>query len=184
MWPWAARRLLSDSRMDETFFALKRAYHGTLRIGRKPLAEDGLTAARFDLLFALTEEGQKPGPSIYQSALRRILGVTRPTVSRMLISLEKLGLIQRHKSLVDRRQLDVELTESGWSRIRGAFERLTESAWAFGRLAFALSGVECDVHDPDDPFYAQLNALDDLLEKLRRGFRDFATLRYPPMPND
>jgi hypothetical protein len=39
--------------MDATFFSLKRAFHGTLRLTRVTLAKLGLTAARFDLLYAL-----------------------------------------------------------------------------------------------------------------------------------
>ena len=41
--------------MNAIFFGLKRAYHGTLRIYRRALANLGLTAARFDLLYAARE---------------------------------------------------------------------------------------------------------------------------------
>jgi DNA-binding MarR family transcriptional regulator len=111
--------------MDGTFFGLKRAFHGTLRLGRKPLREHGLTAARFDLLFALTDEGRARRAAMYQSTLRRILGVSRATVSRMMISLEELGLVERRKSETDRRQLEVELSPWGWARIRDAYARFT-----------------------------------------------------------
>ena len=45
--------------------------------------------------------------------LARQIGVSRPTVSRMLRSLEELGLVERRRSDVDRRQLEVSLTYLG-----------------------------------------------------------------------
>src|SRR5580698_10099851 len=99
--------------MDATFFNLKRAFHGTLRITRASLARLGLTAARFDLLHALPHEFRKFERGMRQSSLRGQLGVSRPTVSRMLASLERLGLIARKRDLFDRRQLVVALTRRG-----------------------------------------------------------------------
>ena len=39
--------------MNAVLFGLKRAFHGTLRVSRSTLKNCGLTAARFDLLYAL-----------------------------------------------------------------------------------------------------------------------------------
>jgi DNA-binding MarR family transcriptional regulator len=171
--------------MNSIFFDMKRAYHATLRVGRGRLRDMGLTAARFDLLFALTDEGRKRGPLIYQSVLRRILGVTRPTVSRMLQSLEKLGFVRRRRSDVDRRQVEVRLTAGGWIRIRSAYRSLTVSGWSLVALERVLSGAS--VEGNDDlvaafcPFL-HLGAIEepqDFLTRIRRGFGDFATLDYP-----
>ena len=81
--------------MNAIFFGLKRAYHGTLRIYRHALARQGLTAARFDLLYAAREYRRH---GVRQSSLRRALGVSAPTVSRMVASLEALGLLRRERS--------------------------------------------------------------------------------------
>ena len=42
--------------MHAAMFSLKRAHHSVLRIGRPMLLDMGLTAARFDLLFALKQK--------------------------------------------------------------------------------------------------------------------------------
>ena len=44
--------------MDAIFFGLKRAFHGSLRIARFALTALGLTAARFDMLYALEKKRQ------------------------------------------------------------------------------------------------------------------------------
>ena len=171
--------------MNAIFFDLKRAYHGTLRVGRERLRALGLTAARFDLLFALTDDGQKRAPLTYQSALRRVLGVTRPTVSRMLQSLEKLGLVIRRQSMVDRRQVEVRLTACGWIRFRAAYRVLTMSGWSLVALEKALSGMSVEGSDnlvaAFCPFLhlGEIDETEDFLTKVRRGFGDFATLTYP-----
>ena len=91
--------MLNRFLVHNIFFGLKRAHHGTLRITRKLLAAFGLTAARFDLLYAVKKERR----GILQSALRKVLGVSRATVSRMLASLEELGLVRRTFAKQDRR---------------------------------------------------------------------------------
>jgi MarR family transcriptional regulator for hemolysin len=98
------------------FFGLRRAWHGFLRITRRALATIGLTSARFDLLYVL----QRGDGRVTQRGLRRTLGVNRTTISRMLGSLEALGLVTREKSYGDRRTREVRLTEEGRRRIRVA----------------------------------------------------------------
>src|SRR5271154_1732091 len=112
--------------MHSIFFGLKRAHHGTLRITRKVLVAMGLTAARFDLLYAV----KKVRRGLNQSALRKVLGVSRATVSRMLASLEELGLVRREVTTADRRQKFVQLTTKGRWRIALAHRQLTRSGWA------------------------------------------------------
>ena len=110
--------------MNAVFFGLKRAHQSTLRITRPMLHAMGLTAARFDMLFVLLESpegrgwtlGRRPGPNsgLLQSRLRKILGVSRPTVSRMLASLEELGILVRRRCELDRRQLrEIALDRAG-----------------------------------------------------------------------
>src|SRR5581483_6609271 len=96
--------------VHDTFFATKRAFHGILRITRRPLAALGLTPARFDMLYVLYAG---MGQWALQSTIRRLLGVTAPTVSRMLRSLEQLGFVKRMRCEVDKRDRVVELTELG-----------------------------------------------------------------------
>ena len=122
-----AREVLLPGGMNPVFFGLKRAYHSTLRIGRANFRALQLTAARFDLLYALTDRGRPRNEATRQSVLRRMLGVSRPTVSRMLRSLEELGFVRRQRSEVDRRQLEVRLTGYGRGCVRAAFRSLVRT---------------------------------------------------------
>jgi DNA-binding MarR family transcriptional regulator len=163
------------------FFGLKRAHHGTLRVTRKVLAAMGLTAARFDLLYAV----KKVRRGMMQSALRKVLGVSRATVSRMLASLEELGLVRRTPYEGDRRQRFVALTGKGWWRISRAHRHFTRSGWAQLAIDSALSGKYDDHRWCNEAACAEANgALHATLENVRQGFGDFATLDYPSGPDE
>jgi MarR family transcriptional regulator, organic hydroperoxide resistance regulator len=169
--------------MNAIFFGLKRAFHGTLRIARPMLTSLGLTAARFDLLYALMGSDRTFGR--YQSRLRKKLGVSRPTISRMLRSLEERGLVSRERSRLDRRQLDVRLTDSGRALIRLAHRLLTESGWAQLAVDSAL-GATSMANRWYDPMHClmETDRLEGTLKKLREAFGDFATLYYQWHPQD
>ena len=173
--------------MDATFFGLKRAFHSTLRITRATLAKLGLTAARFDLLYALPHGYGRFEIRTRQSALRRALGVSRPTVSRMLASLEELGLVRRERERDpgDRRQIIVRLTQRGCTLIRKAIRAFIQSGWTQLALDSALDedlpGRRwCD----EDHCIFEIETLEGLLERIRVAFGDFATLAYPSHPDD
>jgi DNA-binding MarR family transcriptional regulator len=167
--------------MHAIFFGLKRAHHGTLRITRDVLGRMGLTAARFDMLYAL-KRGPKHG--LRQKALRRALGVCRATVSRMLASLEKLGLVTRRVDLADARQKIVALTTLGRWRIAFAHRHLTRSGWAQLAVDSALAGEGSKYHwyMPEECI-AVTHLLDEMLNQLRRSFFDRAKLDYPWNPH-
>jgi DNA-binding MarR family transcriptional regulator len=170
--------------MNPVFFGLKRAFHGTLRIGRRTFQALGLTAARFDLLYALTDEGRPRETVTHQSELRRMLGVSRPAVSRMLRSLEELGFVRRKRSEADRRQLEVHLTILGRLRIRLAFCRLVRSGWSLVAPECALgwaSPTERELLRWENCM-AHTETLEPFLDDVRIAFRDFATLVYPWYP--
>src|SRR5580700_8740384 len=116
--------------MNAQFFGLKRAFHATLRITRPLLAKLGLTAARFDLLYALPHGRHRSQRTMRQRDLRVQLGVSRPTVSRMLASLEERGLVRRTCDDFDRRQRVVALTPRGDVLIRQAVRHFIDSGWA------------------------------------------------------
>jgi DNA-binding MarR family transcriptional regulator len=174
-----ARVLLKPAPMNAIFFGLKRAFHGTLRVTRSPLRACGLTAARFDLLYALYE---RPLRAETQRKLARELGVTRSTVSRMLASLEALGLVVRTRPSTDRRQRWVALTDPGRSLIHCAVFRFCRTGAAQLAVDSALGGERW--YDTEDHCFFAMATLDDTLTGIRRAFADSATLYYPWHPDD
>ncbi|HEX4448556.1 MAG TPA: MarR family transcriptional regulator [Polyangiaceae bacterium] len=166
--------------MHTVFFGLKRAHHATLGLTRNALKSMRLTAARFDLLFALKDSRL----GMLQSRLRRLLGVSRTTVSRMLASLEQLGLLTRKRSWSDRRTRDVNLTPRGRATITRAHRRFTRSGWAQLAVDSAL-GTDGAYRWYREGDSIQATALvDGLLGQVRRVFGDRATLVYPWEPDN
>jgi DNA-binding MarR family transcriptional regulator len=167
--------LTTTGTMNAIFFASKRAFHGVLRVTRRPLGSLGLTAARFDLMFALLRrDTARVGGSTRQSDLRRTLGVTPSVVSRMLRSLEALGWVQRTRPLHDRRQREVTLTELGRGHIRTAHktlfravQRLVDRAVCFGD------------HRNRNARFWHVATLEGYLDAMRRHYGDIASLYYP-----
>jgi DNA-binding MarR family transcriptional regulator len=175
--------------MNAIFFGLKRAFHGTLRVTRRMLALLGLTAARFDMLYALPHSARSAGKGMWQSRLRRQLGVSRPTVSRMLASLEEGGLVVRRPDSIDRRQLFVALTDAGRALIREAERVFIRSGYiqlAVDTALCAEAGVPatCSCWYDEAECLTAMDTLDGLLTKVRREFGDFATLYYRWHPDD
>jgi DNA-binding MarR family transcriptional regulator len=161
-------------------FGAKRAFQGFLHTTRKPFASVGLTAARFDLLYALDRHAprhQSSRGALEQSQLWRLLGVSPQVVSRMLASLEQLGLVTRRRAIEgehDKRQRVVQLTALGLQRLREArvllmraVRRIVHEAICFGRH-----------RDPGQRFFAT-DMLESYLHALRSHFDDTATLYFP-----
>ena len=96
--------------MHQISFMLKRCFQSALRFHRK-LSQPfhpKLTPARFDLLHTIV-----PRSSTEQTEIVKMLGVTRPTISRMLRSLRQLGWIQRKRSPRHPRAWLISLTDAG-----------------------------------------------------------------------
>jgi len=159
--------------MHAIFFGMKRAYQRSLAIARPLVARFGLTSARFDMLYVIEDHQGR----VLQSHLRRILGVTAPTVSKMLRSLELLGLITRRPCPLDRRQRLVELTREGLKRIRRAIgENIT-----LGAVDFA---VECALSAVGGDAFVEIDTFESMLRRVRKAYHDGATLHYPWHPDD
>jgi DNA-binding MarR family transcriptional regulator len=160
-----------------TFFSVKRAFHGILRIFRRPLASFGLTPARFDLLYVLYE---RLGHRALQSEIRGALGVTAATVSRMLASLEALGLVAREHCASDRRTRLVLLTYEGMDRMEAAFRALVADGAAQLALDCALAFPR--QHDRR-ACRSAMQVFDRLLLAMRDQFGDTAWFPYRKWPD-
>ncbi len=84
-----ARGVQSAAAMNRVNFWHKRAHWAGVKWSNQLLAELGLTAARFDVLYALDNHGG----TVEQSMLRQELGVARSTISVILRRLEDLGFV-------------------------------------------------------------------------------------------
>jgi DNA-binding MarR family transcriptional regulator len=168
--------------VNAIFFSSKRAFHGLLRATRRPLRCLGLTAARFDLLYALMCGGADSiRNGTLQSVLRRTLGVGASVVSRMLSSLEKLGWVARTRlgHGQDRRQRSVRLTACGLQRIAEAFKMLRRASWRLVHEAICFGK-----HGDDSTRLVHTDQLESYLCAMRQKHGDTATLYYPWHPDD
>jgi DNA-binding MarR family transcriptional regulator len=154
--------------MNSIFFGLKRAYRGTPCGIRELLRKIGLTPARHDMLAALRRFATQV-PPLRQREVRSTLGVSGPTVSRMLKALEKLGLVQREKDPEDRRHRLVRITPSG----AAALERASrDDDWP--------EETEVDDEADDEGATEDEDEEDDEIEEACRGQRNGPSLGRVP----
>jgi DNA-binding MarR family transcriptional regulator len=162
--------------MNAIAFGTKRAFHGFLRVTREPLAEMGLTAARFDMLSALLRARPRwmRRMGVRQSQLREVLGVTAPVVTRMLQALERLGLVKREREdYGDRRQIVVTLTRAGERCIARARRVMLPAVKQ--RVYEAICFGE---HRKANARFRHMAALESYLDVIRARFGDRARLYY------
>lgn len=169
--------------MNYYFFALKRSYHSVLRITRDVAAAYGLTPARADMLYAIFRVptarcfGPRGRGTLTQRELRTMLGVSAPTVSRMVRALEDLGFVTRRPSSPDRRTFDITLTDFGWGRVRAMFHEVFK--WNLFGLVLDCVFASPVPHANERATDERLAELFDLTGRIRYGLRDRATLEYP-----
>jgi DNA-binding MarR family transcriptional regulator len=165
--------------MHAIFFSMKRAHQRALAASRALLfafRDDGLTPARFDMMFAID---RAPSYGITQKELRRVLGVTAPTVSRMLRSLQQLGFIARAVCRADRRHRLVSLTEAG----RAILDDAMTLAIGSGAASFIVESV-IGVLWYSESRWSDLFFFEDTLQRARKRLHDVATILYPWHPDD
>ena len=115
--------------MHPMSFLQKRSHLCAVARGREMFAEVAdMTPARFDILYLLHEQvsdvasGARSN-TIAQARLRRLLGLSRQTVWKMVERLVELGLLVKTKDVhgPDRRRNILSLTAEGIRRTRQAF---------------------------------------------------------------
>lgn len=103
-----------DPSAIQTCAFLLRTGSDLLSVFEKILAGHGLSQAGFLTLIVLNRD---PGEEVTPSALAHKLGVTRATVTGLLDTLAKAGLIERVRHRADRRSVLVRLTGAGRRRL-------------------------------------------------------------------
>src|SRR2546425_10947544 len=101
--------------MDTVFYSIRCANLRSLAFQRRLLRQYGITPARYLMLHVIKTIGLPMGKEgthwLLQSQIRKSLGVCGMTVSKMVRSLARLGLVKRTRAFYDKRQIIVELTE-------------------------------------------------------------------------
>jgi DNA-binding MarR family transcriptional regulator len=154
--------------MNFVSFAIKRAYWSDLKAFRGAFRYFGLTAARFDILFAI-------GHGNYtQADVARQLGVCRSTVCRLVQKLEKLGLVARCDAKKDGRRFSVGLLFAGHDALVELDGTLLRK-----RILLKTHGAAFH-HDHDrDRAYDTLESVGGNAKAIAAHFGDRAFLPYP-----
>jgi DNA-binding MarR family transcriptional regulator len=171
--------------MHEVFFGIKRAHLEVVWRLTGPLIErSGLTPVRFDLMRIVE---LKKAYGVGQEALQWFLGVSKPTVSRMLKSLEELGWVRRVCHERDRRRRVVHITESGTKAVEMALAATVGNREAERHVARVATGETAgrkrvSNDDTATTIGAAASSVDDLkrtLTRIRKALFDFAPFPHP-----
>lgn len=112
--------------------ALRQAARHVTQFYDQFLAEVGLRTTQYSILTKL----RRLGP-LSINALARELVMDRTTLGRNILPLQREGLIAVGKGRTDRRSKELQLTDAGLARLRGAIEGWAE---AQGRFETAFGG--------------------------------------------
>jgi DNA-binding MarR family transcriptional regulator len=171
--------------MHPVFLGVKRVHIEVVRFTNRVLAVSNLTAARFDMLRVVELHPH----GIPQNALRWLLGVTAPVVSRMLKSLQLLGFVARERDTKDRRCRIVRLTKRGTIALGMAHELTIVSHLADRTAARAATGntrvlaaSEEETRDTIRDARDAVAQVDGFLRKMRRALGDRAPFHHPWLP--
>jgi len=156
--------------VHEVMFRLKRAHLRAVEFAKPLAGAFGLTPARFDVLYAIRTAGT---PYVSQRHIRDALGLSAATISKMLVRMEKRGLVTRGRSFTDRRRSEVHITSRGL----GAFGAAVH---AFLRLGI-MRGVYETIYGGGDAAQSKgfLTRMRHGLRKIARRFHDRSSLTYP-----
>ena len=118
---------------DKLFLALMGASAAHAEASRAVFAELGLTAGQPKILYIL-----RRGDGLVQKRLASLCGVTQPTLTGVLVGMEKKGLVRRERSSAEdcKTAVRVFLTGEG-RRIADVLEERVEELEARGFAGFS-----------------------------------------------
>jgi DNA-binding MarR family transcriptional regulator len=129
-----------DPSATEVFLTLLRTGDEAFRVVEEHLAKHEITQGGFSVLMALWSNCRRCGENLPLSpaVLAERTSVTRATMTGLVDTLERAGLVQRAPDLSDRRMLSIGLTGRGENILHeilpGHFRRM---AWLMGPLSEA-----------------------------------------------
>jgi len=129
-----------DPSAAEVFLHLLRTGDEVFRVSERHLAKHHISEGRFGVMMALWNCSERPGcdgrHALTPAELAERTGVTRATITGLVDTLEKDGLVTRAPHHEDRRMLSVALTPKGSALLReilpGHFRRM---AWLMATLS-------------------------------------------------
>tara|TARA_R110000868_G_scaffold69764_1_gene205016 strand:- start:1311 stop:1859 length:549 start_codon:yes stop_codon:yes gene_type:complete len=146
---------LDMDRTDISLIALRRILRATELFGKELAQAAGLSPVQFRVLQLIAEKGISTPKAISVQ-----MGVTQATVTALLDKLEKQGVLKRERSQVDRRQMNIVVTDKGFQTLADApdplqqryvrkFEALKD--WEKAQLIASLEKVAAmlDAHELD-----------------------------------
>lgn len=153
-------------RVDESLVALRRILRTTELYARDLAQSAGLTPAQLRVLQILSARDGSATPK----ALATQMGISQGTVTALVDKLVARGLVKRVRSDVDRRQINVVITDEGGvvmdlapdalqQRYVRAFERLQD--WEQAQLISSLERV-AEMLDADDLDASPLLTIGDI----------------------
>ena len=117
-----------DPSASEAFLHLLRAGDEAFKVTDEHLAKHQISHGRFTVLLLLLEKGEGCNRAHTPAELAEMAGVTRATMTGLIDTLERDGLVTRTPDPNDRRMMSVGLTEHGQTRLQkilpGYFKRI------------------------------------------------------------
>jgi DNA-binding MarR family transcriptional regulator len=143
-----------DARSLLAYNELTRTHRAFVSVLDRAATDNGLSVGRNLVLWVISQSDQTTG--VTPAEIARIADVTRATVTGLLNSLERDGLIVRSRSTADRRQVHVLLSPNARRVIKAAWPKQSEQ---ITRVMSTLTDREKTV-------------LVDILRKIRHGIRE------------
>jgi DNA-binding MarR family transcriptional regulator len=117
-----------DPSACEAFLHLLRAGDEAFKVTDEHISRHQISHGRFTVLLLLLEKGQDCGRPHTPAELADMAGVTRATMTGLIDTLERDGLVTRTPDPNDRRMMSVSLTAHGRTRMQqilpGYFSRM------------------------------------------------------------
>jgi DNA-binding MarR family transcriptional regulator len=129
-----------DPSATEVFLNLLRTGDEAFRVVEAHLAQHEITQGGFSVLMALWGQCQREGRELplNPAGLAERTGVTRATMTGLVDTLERDGLVRRAPDKTDRRMMTVELTPLGERKLRKILpEHFKQMAWLMAPLSEA-----------------------------------------------